>query len=175
MGIEDGPPLNGSRNRTLVSLSMLSTQNMDLEDIFEQIDSQLPSLQLGSIATGVSGVELIRCVNSLYPLSVFRFETVCCWTPPYHNFCLLSSPPLQALGGDCLSSFCGCVSRLVLSLHMLWGLLLKCSLRCYVRLTLMLCSRGLLSLYHVVFPSLTTHTHIHTHTHTHTHAHTHTV
>ena len=64
-----------ARDRALVALSVLSAQNTELGRIFEQIYSQLPSLQLGSVATGVSGVELIRCVNGLVPRLWFGFET----------------------------------------------------------------------------------------------------
>ena len=148
-----------ARERALAAVSVLSTQNTELGRIFEQIYNQLPSLQLGSVATGVSGVELIRCVNSLVPRLWFGFETSMCAIGCHHveicaflimpfvlmtylpfssllpsplPFVPLSSPPLQALGGDCLPSFCGHVSPTVLTVHMLWGLLLQCNLCCCV-------------------------------------------
>ena len=77
-------PTTPARERALAAVSVLSTQNTELERIFEQIYNQLPSLQLGSIATGVSGVELIRCVNSLVPRLWFGFETSMCAIGCHH-------------------------------------------------------------------------------------------
>ena len=63
-----------ARERALDALSVLSALNTELGRIFEEIYRQVPSLQLGSVATGVSGVELIRCVNGLIPRLWFEFE-----------------------------------------------------------------------------------------------------